>query len=75
MNKQTQEKIDLWKKKLEVLEKEYQVTMQKRGEAASMGDLSENSAYEMFSEDADTYRARMNELKHIIATLEKGAKD
>lgn len=63
-------KIDLWKKKLADLEERYQEIMLKRGEAMAMGDLSENAAFQMLDEDKDTYRARIDEVKAIIAKLE-----
>lgn len=74
MNKITQEKLDMWKKKLEKLEKEYEVIMQKRGEAMAMGDLSENAAFQMLDEDATTWRIRIDEVKSIIAKIENGSK-
>lgn len=46
--------------------------MDKRGEAMQMGDLSENSAFEMFSQDADTWRVRIDEVRQIIDKIEKG---
>ncbi len=69
-NKLDTEKLNMWKKKLEALEKEYASIMQKRGEAIAMGDLSENAAFQMLDEDAATYRVRIDEVKKIIAKLE-----
>ncbi len=69
-----QEKLKRWQDQLEKLEKELVAIMQRRGEAAAMGDLSENAAFQMASEDADTYRVRIQEVKKILADLEKGTK-
>ena len=74
MNKLDQEKLNMWKKKLETLQKEYDVIMQKRGEAMAMGDLSENAAFQMLDEDAATWRIRIDEVKSIIAKIENGSK-
>lgn len=65
-----QEKLKLWQGKLQKLEKEYAVIMQKRGEAMQMGDLRENAAFQCLSEDADAWRARMETVRKIIAALE-----
>ena len=40
-----------------------------------MGDLRENAAFQMLSEDADTYRARINETEKIIANIENNIKE
>ncbi|MFH0937633.1 MAG: hypothetical protein V1808_05085 [Candidatus Daviesbacteria bacterium] len=71
-DKLKQEKLDMWKKKLLKLQEEYKGIMLRRGEAMAMGDLRENGAFQMLSEDADTWRARMAELEKIIDTIEKG---
>jgi len=42
--------------------------------AVQQGDLSENAAYQMAIEDADTCRVRIEEVKKIIRELEKGEK-
>lgn len=67
-------KLKRWINQLQKLEKELEAIMQRRGEAAQMGDLSENAAFQMASEDADTYRVRIDEVKKIISNLEKGSK-
>lgn len=72
MAKVNEEKLKMWKGKLEKLEKEYEVIMLKRGEAMAMGDLSENAAFQMLDEDAATYRIKIAEVKKIIAKIEKG---
>ncbi len=68
-DKEKQEKILMWKKKLQKFQKEYEVIMQQRGEAMAMGDLRENAAFQMADEDAATYRVRMDEVKKILAEL------
>lgn len=69
MDELKKQKLNMWTKKLEDLEKELELTMVKKGEAAREGDLSENAAYKMAVEDADTYRARIAEVKKIIQEL------
>lgn len=68
-----QQKLEMWSKKLIDLEKELEAIMIRKGEAAAEGDLSENAAYKMAIEDADTYRARIAEVKKIISDLEGGS--
>lgn len=70
MDKKIEQKLNMWKKKLVELEKKLEVVMQQRGEAAQMGDLSENAAYQFASEEADVYQVRINEVKKIIRDLE-----
>lgn len=70
MNNIKQQKLDMWKKKLEALEKEFVVVLQKKGEAAAMGDLSENAAFLALEEDASTYQVRIKDIKSIIDKLE-----
>ena len=72
MDKMIKEKLNMWKGKLQKLEEEYELIMQKRGEAIAMGDLRENAAFQMLDEDATTYRVRMDEVKNIITKLENG---
>lgn len=60
----------MWRKKLVALEKELEAIIVRRGEAAREGDLRENAAFQMASEDADTYRVRIVEVKKIIEKLE-----
>lgn len=64
-----QQKLDMWNKKLADLEKELEEILMRKGEAAAEGDLSENAAYKMAAEDAETYRARIAEVKKIISDL------
>ncbi|MBI2020297.1 hypothetical protein HYS94_02645 [Candidatus Daviesbacteria bacterium] len=68
-----QEKLKMWKENLAKLEKELEDVMLKKGEAAQQGDLSENAAYTMAGEDAETYRVQIEQVKKIIGDLEKGA--
>lgn len=68
-DKLKQDKIAMWSEKLVNLEKEYQIIMEQRGEAADMGDLSENSAYQMLTEQGEVLSARIGETKKIIKDL------
>lgn len=68
-DKLKQEKVKMWTDKLLALEKEYQSIMEQRGEAADMGDLSENSAYQMLTEQGEVLSARIGETKKIIKDL------
>lgn len=67
-----QQKLKMWKDNLAQLEEELKVIMAKKGAAALEGDLSENAAYTMATEDAETTRVRIEEIKKIIRDLEKG---
>lgn len=69
-----QEKLKMWRDNLVQLEKDLEKIMLKKGAAAQEGDLSENAAYTMAIEDADTARVRIEEIKKIIRELEKGEK-
>lgn len=64
-------KLEMWKGKLVIMTKELDEIMQKRGEAMQMGDLRENAAYQMLSEDAETWRVKIGEVKMIIDKIEK----
>jgi hypothetical protein len=66
-----QEKLKMWKEKLLELQNDYSVCMQKRAAAAAEGDLSENAAYEMLTEQAQVISAQMNNVQKILASLEK----
>ena len=65
-----QQKLKMWKDNLSQLEKELEATYLKKGAAAQEGDLSENAAYTMAIEDAETTRVRIEEVKKIIRDLE-----
>ncbi|OGE25348.1 hypothetical protein A3C26_00745 [Candidatus Daviesbacteria bacterium RIFCSPHIGHO2_02_FULL_39_12] len=64
------EKIEMWKDILKQLEAHLAIILIKKGEAAQEGDLSENAAYTMAIEDAETTRVRIGEVKKIIRELE-----
>lgn len=64
-----QDKILMWTEKLVNLEKEYESVMEQRGQAADMGDLSEDSAYQMLTEQGEVLSARIGETKKIIKDL------
>lgn len=68
-----EEKLKMWRGQLQTMEEDLKKTLQRKGEAAQEGDLSENAAYTMAIEDADTCRVRIEEVKKIIKDLEKGA--
>lgn len=65
-----QEKLKMWRANLKQLENELGQIMVKKGEAAREGDLRENAAYQLASEDADTWRVRIDQVKKLIADLE-----
>lgn len=69
MKTKEENKLEIWKKKLQVLEQDYAEIMLKRGEAIAMGDLSENAAFQMLDEDASTYRVKIEEVKKIVSRL------
>lgn len=64
-------KIEMWTKKLEDLQNEYNETKMKRGEAAKEGDLRENAAYAQLTEEAEVLSARMNDIQKMIEKLEE----
>lgn len=66
---QLKQKIRMWTEKLVNLEKEYESVMEQRGEAAAMGDLRENAAYQMLTEQGEVLSARIGETKKIIKDL------
>lgn len=65
-----EEKLKMWKENLARLEEDLKVISAKKGAAAQEGDLSENAAYTMAIEDAETTRVRIEEVKKIIRDLE-----
>lgn len=67
-----EEKLKMWQSQLKTLQEDLQKIFLRKGEAAREGDLSENAAYTMAIEDADTCRVRIEEVKKIIKDLEKG---
>jgi len=64
------QKIKMWQDNLAKLEEDLKVLAEKKGTAAQEGDLSENAAYTMAVEDAETTRVRIGEVKRIIRDLE-----
>jgi transcription elongation GreA/GreB family factor len=70
MNDLQKQKLVMWKKKLIESEKALADAMTRKGEAAQMGDLSENAAYKMAIEDIEMGYARINEIKKIIENIE-----
>lgn len=73
-DKATKQKLDIWRQKLVDLERELRKVMQRRGEAAAMGDLRENAAYQMLTEQAEVLSARMADIQKMIQELEKDDK-
>lgn len=71
-DKLRKEKLKMWKDNLAKLENELKLVQLKKGAAAQEGDLSENAAYTMAIEDAETVRAQIENVKKIIGDLEGG---
>lgn len=71
MNDIQKQKLEMWTKKMEETEKALAEAMTRKGEAAQMGDLSENSAYKMAIEDIEMGYARINEITKIIENIKK----
>ncbi len=69
MNDIQKAKLAMWTKKMEETEKALADAMTRKGEAAQMGDLSENSAYKMAIEDIEMGYARMNEITKILENI------
>ena len=68
-NKLRQDKLKMWNENLKKLEDQLVVVQHKKGAAAQEGDLSENAAYTMAIEDAETLRVQIEQVKKIIAEL------
>lgn len=66
------QKIKMWQDKYDALEKEYMETMKLRGEAAAMGDLRENAAYQGLTEQGEILSARMNDISKMVKSLQEG---
>lgn len=66
-----QEKLKMWQDNLKKLEDQLVDVQHKKGMAALEGDLSENAAYIMAIEDAETLRVQIGQIKKIITDLEK----
>ena len=71
-SKLKQEKLKMWKKQQEELEKELEAAMVAKGKAAQEGDLSENAAYKDAVERSEVISARLASAQKIIKDLEKG---
>ena len=67
-----QEKLKMWNENLKKLEDQLVEVQLKKGQAAQEGDLSENAAYTMAIEDAETLRVQIEQVKKIIKELEEG---
>lgn len=74
MNTLQQQKLEMWEKKLKETEQALADAMQRKGEAAQMGDLSENSAYKMAIEDVEMGYVRINEIQRIIEKIKMDLK-
>jgi len=70
-NNLNKQKLALWKKQQEDLQKELIEAMHKRGAAAQEGDLSENADYKMYSEKAEMISARIGMIQKMIKELGK----
>lgn len=69
MNDLKKAKLEMWTKKMAETEQALAEAMKRKGEAAQMGDLSENSAYKMAIEDIEMGYARINEISVILQNL------
>lgn len=63
-------KLKMWGENLKKLEDQLVEVQHKKGVAAQEGDLSENAAYTMAIEDAETLRVQIEQVKKIISDLE-----
>lgn len=69
MDKLKQEKLKMWKKQHEELEKSLAAAMIKKGVAAQEGDLSENAAFKDAVEESEMLSARLANVQKIIKEL------
>lgn len=69
--KVVQQKIEMWTKKLADIKTEYEKIVRIRGEAAQMGDLRENAAFQDADEQSAVLSKRMADIEKIIFELEK----
>lgn len=65
-----EEKLKMWNEQLAEFKKRLEEVQLKKGVAAQEGDLSENAAYTMAIEDAETLRVQIEQVKKIIKDLE-----
>lgn len=73
MNDLQKAKLEMWTKKQAENEAKLVDAMKRKGEAAQMGDLSENSAYKMAIEEIEMAYARRNEIAKIIENIKNPA--
>ncbi len=73
--KQKKEQLKFWKKQEIDLEKRFGELMKLRGEAAQEGDLRENAAYELRTEEAQVASSQLAMAKKKRAELEKELKE
>ena len=69
MNDLQKAKLEMWTKKLAENQKALADAMKRKGEAAQMGDLSENSAYKMAIEEIEMAHARDREIQKILENI------
>jgi transcription elongation GreA/GreB family factor len=67
-----QEKLKMWKKQEQDLQKELAETLKRKGAAAQEGDLKENAGYVMAIEQSEVISARLASIKRVIQELETG---
>ena len=68
------EQLKFWKKQEVDLEKRFKELMQLRGEAAQEGDLRENAAYELRTEEAQVASSQLGMAKKKVNEIEKELK-
>ncbi len=66
-----QAKLEMWTKKLAENQANLEDAMRRKGEAAQMGDLSENAAYKMAIEEIEMAQAREREITSILENIKK----
>lgn len=71
MDKLKKQKLQMWKKQAVELEKELELAMIKKGEAAQEGDLRENAKYQDAAEQIDVISVRLGSIQKMIKDLEK----
>ena len=69
-SKLNQEKLKMWQAKLKQTQKEYEAMVLLRGQAAAMGDLRENAAFQDADEQSAVLSKRMSDIEKIITELE-----
>ena len=66
MNDLQKQKLEMWTKKLAEAEKALAEAMKRKGEAAQMGDLSENAEYDSAKEAQAVNEGRIEDIKSIL---------